>query len=273
MDRDCPRPATPCAVARCSHGTCSAANAKLGVVISDVPGDCHDVICDGLGGVSSRPLDEDDVPAYENTCVAGTCNRAGVPGVEPLAKGAHCLLAGGGKVCDGSGRCVQCLAQSDCAQGLHCQHDHTCGTTPCTDVACGGGCDPCDLGGKCQTNRDCTSGACDSTSLVCIADSCKDHHQDGNETDVDCGGGNPCPRCSTEATCTVSYDCETGFCDGMSRRCVTSGCTDHAIDGDETDTDCGGLVCLPCASGKLCKVATDCQAGLHCSSTSPQICE
>jgi hypothetical protein len=273
MDRDCPRPPTPCAVARCSQGRCTAANAQAGTVIPDVPGDCHDVVCDGRGGVASRPLDENDVPVFENPCVAGTCNKAGVAGAEPLVTGALCHVGGGDKVCDGAGRCVQCLVQSDCGPGLYCQRDHSCGTTPCTDVACGGGCTPCDLGGRCQANGDCLSFACDTTALTCIADHCKDHHLDANETDVDCGGGNPCARCPLGATCNWAYDCDSLFCDGLTHKCVSAadGCMDHAIDGTETDIDCGGSVCPPCGSTRYCKVATDCQAGLHCSG-SPQAC-
>jgi hypothetical protein len=273
MDRDCPRPPTPCAVARCSHGACTAANAQAGTIIPDVPGDCHDAICDGLGGVSSRPLDENDVPVYENTCVAGTCDKAGVPGSRPLAAGAACQLGGGGKVCDGAGRCVQCVLQSDCAAGLYCQRDHSCGTTPCTDVACGGGCMPCALGGRCLANNDCSSGVCDTDALACSSDRCKDHHRDGNETDVDCGGGGGCPGCPVGEGCNNYWDCASGFCDGVMHLCVTAaeGCMDHEIDGSETDVDCGGSACGPCGSGKFCKSSSDCQSGLHCSG-SPQAC-
>jgi len=269
LDRDCPRPPTPCAVARCDHGTCTAVNAKAGTVIPDVPGDCHDVICDGLGGISDRPLDENDIPVFENPCLAGTCNKTGVPGVEPFPARTPCVQGGGDILCDGAGNCVQCLAQSDCAPGLYCQRDDSCGTTPCTDVACGGGCTPCDLGGKCLTNRDCLSGACDYSLYVCVAQTCGDHHQDANESDVDCGGGGQCPRCPTGAKCYAEWDCQTGFCDAILHQCVTDGCTDHAPDGSETDTDCGGPVCQPCASGMFCQVDADCQSGLHCSGSPP----
>jgi hypothetical protein len=242
-------------------------------VIPDVPGDCHDVVCDGLGGVSSRPLDENNVPVFENQCIVGTCNKAGVAGVARVPAGAPCRLAGGGKLCDGAGTCVQCLAQSDCAPGLHCQRDNSCGPTPCTDVACGGGCPLCDLGGKCQKNSDCISFACDQASLVCISDFCKDHQKDNYESDVDCGGPDRCPRCPTGAACQDPNDCETRFCDVQMHQCVTAafGCTDHAQDGDETDVDCGGPLCPPCASRKFCKVPSDCLPGLHCSGT-PLFC-
>jgi hypothetical protein len=267
LDRDCPRPPTPCAVARCDHGLCTAASAKAGTVIPDVPGDCHDVVCDGTGGVASRQLDENNVPVFENGCIAGTCNKVGVAGVENLVAGAPCHLSGGPKVCDGSGRCVDCLVQGDCAAGLYCQWDHSCGTKPCTDVACGGGCMPCDLGGRCLANADCLSYVCDTAALACITDHCLDHHLDADESDVDCGGYNRCARCALGAICREPHDCASGFCNVLTHQCVPAadGCTDHALDGDETDIDCGGTVCPPCGSTRYCKVATDCQPGLHCS--------
>jgi hypothetical protein len=35
-------------------------------------------------------------------------------------------------------------------------------------------------------------------------------------------------------------------------------CTDGIKDGTETDVDCGGGVCAPCASGKACLTNSDC---------------
>jgi hypothetical protein len=35
-------------------------------------------------------------------------------------------------------------------------------------------------------------------------------------------------------------------------------CTDGVRNGSETDTDCGGPTCLPCATGRLCQRNTDC---------------
>lgn len=36
-------------------------------------------------------------------------------------------------------------------------------------------------------------------------------------------------------------------------------CTNRELDSDETDRDCGGLDCAPCANGKKCDVASDCK--------------
>ncbi|HEY0881468.1 MAG TPA: Ig-like domain-containing protein, partial [Archangium sp.] len=37
-------------------------------------------------------------------------------------------------------------------------------------------------------------------------------------------------------------------------------CSDGALNGDETDLDCGGALCAPCAVGLACVAATDCQS-------------
>jgi hypothetical protein len=46
-------------------------------------------------------------------------------------------------------------------------------------------------------------------------DTCTDHIKDGSETDVDCGGSDPCPRCDTGQSCLSASDCESNFpCNG-----------------------------------------------------------
>jgi hypothetical protein len=42
-------------------------------------------------------------------------------------------------------------------------------------------------------------------------------------------------------------------------------CKDMVLDGTETDIDCGGTTCPPCAAGRACKVGSDCQTDT-CSS-------
>jgi len=43
-----------------------------------------------------------------------------------------------------------------------------------------------------------------------------------------------------------------------------SPCADNVVDGTETDIDCGGAACGPCANGKRCALPTDC-AGSVCT--------
>src|SRR5579885_216056 len=35
-------------------------------------------------------------------------------------------------------------------------------------------------------------------------------------------------------------------------------CFDGTRDGDETDVDCGGATCAPCAAGEACRLDRDC---------------
>ena len=44
--------------------------------------------------------------------------------------------------------------------------------------------------------------------------------------------------------------------------CITPTCTDGAKNGSETDVDCGGLDCGPCADTKHCGVGGDCLNGV-----------
>ena len=83
------------------------------------------------------------------------------------------------------------------------------------------------------------------------------------ETDVDCGG----PQCSatgvmcalTEA-CAVDGDCESGICITSVAAPVCISCGDGLKNGGETDVDCGGARCGPCADTKGCSAESDCQS-------------
>jgi len=78
-----------------------------------------------------------------------------------------------------------------------------------------------------------------------------------HDAGTDCGGrtGNPC---GDGAPCTAGTDCQSGFCTGGVCVAPPPTCTDGTKDGQETDVDCGGAVCAPCAPGKACLAAVDC---------------
>ena len=134
-----------------------------------------------------------------------------------------------------------------------------------SDVDCGGfTCPACGTGMICTSNGDCKSSGCDALTALCAASQCADHQRDGNETDVDCGGGF-CTPCSLGMGCRIDYDCTSQACDALPLTCVADRCFDHRLDGVETDVDCGGSVCAArCATGKSCLVSSDCMSG-HCS--------
>jgi hypothetical protein len=87
---------------------------------------------------------------------------------------------------------------------------------------------------------------------------CRNTMLDGNETDLNCGGGS-CNACGASKMCQKNSDCAKGFCSaGM---CSTSHCGDGVLDGDETGIDCGGAMCAKCRAGIACKRGVDCASG------------
>jgi hypothetical protein len=97
------------------------------------------------------------------------------------------------------------------------------------------------------------SGAC----VVAPTNLCADGVRDGNETDVDCGGG--CAPCAVGRLCALPADCGSGACVGHVCASVNT-CADFALDGNETDVDCGGS-CAPCGDGRACLGNSDCASG------------
>jgi len=119
------------------------------------------------------------------------------------------------------------------------------------------------------------------TVLVCF-----NNVKDGDETDVDCGGG--CPACGTGQVCVLDDDCESFNCNGGACGLAptaspttspttsptiratstpttsptvspTAGtCTDARLNGAETDVDCGGADCPGCSAGRTCSTNDDC---------------
>jgi hypothetical protein len=63
----------------------------------------------------------------------------------------------------------------------------------------------------------------------------------------------------------VSADCKNGVCQPPPT------CTDGIKNGSESTIDCGGPTCPPCANGKTCSTALDCDSAL-CTSGAGAIC-
>ncbi|KAI8471296.1 MAG: hypothetical protein J3K34DRAFT_235982 [Monoraphidium minutum] len=188
----------------------------------------------------------------DNSCVAPTCSDGIRNGLESD------LDCGGG--CQGCDVSLKCKLGSDCATGA-CMA-YKCMPPACddgikngneSDIDCGGQqCSRCPASMECQVDSDCLSMVCVSTSNSCGEPSCSDTVQNGDETDIDCGG--TCAPCPDGRTCLGNLDC-------LSERCSsgTCSCGDGQMNGDETDIDCGGS-CLPCADGKSCSADMDCQS-------------
>jgi hypothetical protein len=249
----------------CSGGVCGRQDLQAGTVVAtQSAGDCKQNVCDGQGGITTAAALA-DVPIDNNPCTDDLCT-GGVPTNPPRAAGTACAQ-GAGKVCDGSGACVQCLQSADCATGV-CL-GHACVTLACTngvtdgaetDVDCGGACPPCAALKSCKVAADCQSGVC--TGGLCQQPTCSDTVRNGTETGVDCGGP-VCSKCGPGLGCTQNIDCRGGAC--VAGTCAAS-CTDLVKNGTETDTDCGGT-CPKCALGKACTQGADCTSGACVSGT------
>jgi hypothetical protein len=123
-------------VATCIQGVCGSANAPAQTPITtQTLGDCKTAVCDGQGAVTSS-VNDGDVPADNEQCTSDICT-AGVPSHPPLASGTACS-EGTGKLCDGAGKCVECLVDGDCATGLCsagvCSTINGCGPAMATDL-------------------------------------------------------------------------------------------------------------------------------------------
>lgn len=129
-----------------------------------------------------------------------------------------------------------------------------------TGIDCGGDCDPC----PCKSDKDCPGADEVCEGGDCLAPcqngecppTCFDKVQNGDETDVDCGG-------SCEAKCPIGADCRSGkdciekVCD---ETCQPPKCDDGVRNGFETWIDCGGDCEAKCANGEPCDVDDDCES-------------
>jgi cysteine-rich repeat protein len=266
----CPGTDTDCRKRSCAAGVCGFEDAPAGVATSaQTAGDCQASVCDGMGATTTQG-DDTDVLDDKNDCTDDVCVE-GAPVNKPRASGAACA-SGGGKVCDGASKCVECVDAAGCATGVCSQS--SCVPASCldavkndkeTDVDCGGpDCNPCADGKICVVGPDCVDTIC--TGGLCAKATCADAAKNGGETDVDCGGG-LCDGCGPDLGCKVDADCVGGSCSGTT--CLPT-CTDAVKDSGETDVDCGGPTCGVCADGKACAVAADCKSKV-CSGGACQI--
>jgi Collagen triple helix repeat (20 copies)/Stigma-specific protein, Stig1 len=152
-----------------------------------------------------------------------------------------------GNACPSNDTCISgaCGPAGGCGQGL---------------TLCGGQCvslqtDSNNCGAcarVCQQGQSCIAGVCTQ------GPTCSDGIKDGNETDIDCGGGT-CPTCANGKHCVVGNDCQSGVCsNGI---CQSPSCNDGIKDGNETDVDCGGGTCPQCPIGEHCANPGDCRPG------------
>ncbi len=114
----------------------------------------------------------------------------------------------GNQECGGQGILTCVVGDAGCAAwapAVACRSDVPC-CVPCThEYDCPLG----SLGNPCEQDTDCASNACDAVTHECVTSRCADHRQDGDETDVDCGGS-LCNSCRVGQGCQANFDCVGG---------------------------------------------------------------
>eukprot|EP00735_Rhodelphis_limneticus_P012332 TRINITY_DN5569_c0_g1::TRINITY_DN5569_c0_g1_i1::g.9344::m.9344 TRINITY_DN5569_c0_g1::TRINITY_DN5569_c0_g1_i1::g.9344 ORF type:complete len:334 (-),score=34.82,CD34_antigen/PF06365.7/0.12,DUF2762/PF10960.3/0.23 TRINITY_DN5569_c0_g1_i1:251-1165(-) len=135
-------------------------------------------------------------------CSNGTCS-------DPLPSGSHCDAA---TDCD-SGVCTELICRDPTCHDGEANGDET-------DVDCGTSCPKCQVTQLCQVDKDCDTGYCgqftwDSaghlTDLRCLKPICTDGVENGDETDVDCGGScDSCPAKESNTTLIIIVVCSVG---------------------------------------------------------------
>ncbi|HEY3234586.1 MAG TPA: hypothetical protein VGJ84_07705, partial [Polyangiaceae bacterium] len=222
-------------------------------------GDCQSGVCNGACQGASCTDGVKNGMETGTDCGGGTCPKCAV----------------GGGCADGARDCVNGVCSNSICQAAHCTDRLKNGSE--TDQDCGGPeCAGCAAGLMCTVSTDCASLVC--IGSLCQAPSCNpaDLEKNGNETDVDCGGGGlvaegcgggACGlKCGTDKTCRVGCDCQSGVCratPGPGLTCQAPTCTDNTRNQDETDVDCGGTTCAKrCDMGGGCIVSGDCTSGV-----------
>ena len=259
---------------KCVKTTCDDGKLTSDETGIDCGGACAQKCTAGQGCKAATDCDSSFCSA-KNLCVGGACEDG------KLSKDETDVDCGGpctAQCATGKG----CLVEGDCVSG-YCSATGgsagTCQTTACTDnkknvnetdIDCGGPCAAkCQPGKGCGVDGDCGSKFCAATDLKCVVDPCTDQKQDGQETDVDCGGA--CStKCGATKGCKANVDCSTTFCDG--KACVSDPCVDNQLDQGESDVDCGGSCGKKCAVNQGCGLASDCSStfcdGVKCVATS-----
>ena len=202
-----------------------------------------------------------ECPTPTEPCLIAVCGGDGTCSTALAAAGTEC---GDGGVCDDAGSCVATQCNSTAQDGDE------------TDVDCGGSCDPCEVGQGCGVDEDCLSDNCDGEvcapgvgapgepcddGVECASGSCTDGVCCASACDGACES---CDQRGEEGTCLPYADgedpeqeCGADVCNGAS----ACRCNDGAVNGFETDVDCGG-VCDGCPDGAGCAVGSDCTSGV-----------
>jgi DNA-binding beta-propeller fold protein YncE len=241
---ECPATGSACVLATCTGGVCGTENAKAGtVVMKDMPADCQDTACDGMGHPTMKVADDTNVPVDPSPCVVDTC-AMGVKGMMNAAARTACDT--GGMLCDGMGNCVACLVNGDCQTMTEaCSAAHTC--EPVLGQTCKGIGD-CDSG-FCVAGICCDT-ACEGTCQACTA--AKTGGMDGTCANIITGLPAPAGQCVAAPPC------------GNTGACAAGGVCQETASG----TACAAATC----AGGMATPASTCDGTGNCAAPSPASC-
>ncbi len=235
LGTDCPGSDTECATRTCVEGICGVDFAAAGLPLgAQTPGDCQLAVCDGAGNAGAQP-DDGDAPDDGNQCTNDACS-GGAPVFDPLPTGATCSQ-GGGFVCDGTGRCVECVSASECPGA-----DTECAYRTCAAGQCGYFTAPAGSQAGTQTTGDCRVDVCDGNGGVVSQADDTDVPFDGQECTFDtCMNGVPAflpapidSPCAQDGgvVCNESGQCvacnSAAQCPGEDGQCASRTCSGNA---------------------------------------------
>lgn len=221
-----------------------------------------------VSGKCRNIVDENAVPDDSNECTADRCKDGHEE--HTILTGSRCG-ANHQLTCDAQGQCKGCkpgVDDGECPVSLPCRtyacgDDRACHYTdadPGTPVA-----DPADKSGDCHVSQ------CDGVGGVARVVDTSDKPADDAS---DCAT----PGCDSDGAITKIFKPYGIACTGMYTNmfCDEEGgcvaCDDVIPNGRETDVDCGGDKCSPCAAGKMCKVGPDCTSGVCTSGICQATC-
>ena len=212
----------------CSGGKCGCANSVKSGTETDV--DCGG-ICPTKCSTGLKCLAGSD--CVSGNCVDGVCCNSACTGT--------CQACVSTKTGATTGTCANVTTGTDPDNECPTTSAATCGTTgmcgngacqyhpagtQCTTATCSASteypADTCNGSGTCVDNGSITCGA----GYICSGgkcQTCSDGLKNGTETDIDCGGGGSCAKCTNGKKCTVANDCSSNQCvDGY---CCNTTCT------------------------------------------------
>ncbi len=210
--------------------------------------------------------DRDLIPkSTTSTGVGGGGGSGGAGGATSTSTTTATATSGTGVVV------VECLHAETCP-GV----DTDCAKRTCVAGQCGVALEPVGTPTSKQLPGDCKREVCDAAGNAALANDDDDVLVDSNPCTLDictagtpahppspagalckvdggkvCDGAAACVECLGKAQCGAGEAC-------LDTQCILMTCLDLTLDGSETDVDCGGAACKPCATGKACLQGVDC---------------